>query len=77
MSEEKKTVHIGRRITRAIFNGMMIGIFGGTGLYLLTTAVNTLANSVILNPIAFLLLGLGGSVTAAIGIELSADIQES
>lgn len=74
---EKKTVHIGRRITRAVFNGMMIGIFGGTGLYLLAKAVNTFAAGAVLDPIAFLLLGLGGAFTAAIGIELSADIQES
>jgi len=74
---EKKTIHIGRRMTRAVFNGMMIGLFGGTGLYLLARAVNVLAGAVILDPIAFLLLGLGGAFSAAIGIELSADIQES
>jgi len=73
---EKKTIHIGRRITRAVFNGLMIGVFGGTGLYLLTRAVNILAGEVVLDPIAFLMLGLGGSTVAAIGIELSADIQE-
>jgi len=71
---EKPKIGIGRRIVRAIFNGMCIGIFGGAGLYLLATAVNLLAGASVINATAFLLLGLGGSVVAAIGIELSADI---
>jgi len=65
---------LGARVIRAIFNGVALGILGGTGVYILAQGVNTLAGSSILNPTAFLLIVLGGSVTASIGIELSKDL---
>ena len=74
MSEKK--VKIGARVIRALFAGSTIGIVGGLGLYLLTVAVNTIADSTVLNPIGMLLIGLGGSLVAAIGIELSKDIEQ-
>ena len=65
---------VGARVIRAIFNGFALGILGGVGVYLMATAVNDLSGTITLNPIAFLLLILGGSVTASIGIELSKDL---
>jgi len=65
---------VGARVIRAIFNGFALGILGGVGVYLLATAVNDLSGTTTLNPIAFLLLILGGSVTASVGIELSKDL---
>jgi hypothetical protein len=70
-------VSIGARIVRAIFVGSTIGIFGGIGLFLLATAVNVFAASQVFPPIGFLLLGFGGSVVGAVGVELSSDIEES
>jgi ascorbate-specific PTS system EIIC-type component UlaA len=69
-------VSIGARIIRAIFVGSTIGIFGGIGLFLLATAVNVFASSQVLPPIGFLLLGFGGSLVAAVGVELSSDMAE-
>jgi len=65
---------IGARVIRAIFNGVALGILGGTGVYILAQGVNTLAGATVLNPTAFLLIVLGGSVTASVGIELSKDL---
>ncbi len=65
---------IGARVIRAIFNGLGLGILGGTGVYILASGVNNLAGTSVLNPTAFLLIVLGGSVTASIGIELSKDL---
>jgi len=59
---------------RAIFTGFSVGILGGVGVYILSTGVNQLTGSTVLNPIAFLLLVLGGSLTASVGIELSKDL---
>lgn len=70
-------VSIGARIIRAIFIGSTIGIFGGIGLFLLATAVNVFAGSQIFPPTGFLLLGFGGSVVGAVGVELSSDIEEN
>jgi len=65
---------LGARIIRAIFNGVALGILGGVGIYILAEGVNTLSGSPILNPTAFLLIILGGSITASVGIELSKDL---
>jgi hypothetical protein len=70
-------VSIGARVIRAIFVGSTIGIFGGIGLFLLATAVNVFAGAQVFPPIGFLLLGFGGSVVGAVGVELSSDIEES
>jgi len=59
---------------RAIFTGFSVGILGGVGVYILSTGVNQLTGSTVLNPIAFLLLVLGGALTASVGIELSKDL---
>jgi len=59
---------------RAIFTGFSVGILGGVGVYILATGVNNLAGTSVLNPTAFLLIVLGGSVTASVGIELSKDL---
>jgi len=65
---------LGARMIRAIFTGFSVGILGGVGVYILSTGVNQLTGSTVLNPIAFLLLILGGSLTASVGIELSKDL---
>jgi len=65
---------LGARVIRAIFNGIALGILGGVGVYILAMGVNTLAGTSVLNPTAFLLIVLGGSVTASVGIELSKDL---
>ncbi len=57
--------------------GSTIGIFGGIGLFLLATAVNIFAGSQVFPPIGFLLLGFGGSVVGAVGVELSSDIEDA
>ena len=59
---------------RAIFTGFSVGILEGVGVYILSTGVNQLTGSTVLNPIAFLLLVLGGALTASVGIELSKDL---
>ena len=65
---------LGARMIRAIFTGFSVGILGGVGVYVLATGVNQLTGSTVLNPIAFLLLVLGGALTASVGIELSKDL---
>ena len=61
-------------MTRALFNGLSLGILGGAGIYILAQGVDTLAGTKVLNPIAFLLLIVGGSIVTSIGIELSKDL---
>lgn len=65
---------IGQKVIRAIFMGMTIGIYGGSGFWLLATAVNLFTGMLTLSPIGFLLMGLGGSLVGAIGIELTRDL---
>jgi hypothetical protein len=73
MSQPTKK-RLGARVVRAVFNGVALGILGGTGVYILASGVNSLAGSQILDPTAFLLIVLGGSVTASVGVELSKDL---
>jgi len=73
MSQPTKK-RLGARMIRAIFNGVALGILGGAGIYILAQGVDTLAGSPVLNPTAFLLIILGGSITASVGIELSKDL---
>jgi len=65
---------LGARVIRAVFNGVSLGILGGAGVYILAEGVNTLSGATTLNPTAFLLLILGASITASVGIELSKDL---
>lgn len=67
---------IAAKIIRALFVGNTIGILGGFGLYMLAVAVNTLTGATVINPTGVLLIGYGGAVTAAIGVELSKDLAE-
>jgi len=73
MSQPQKK-RLGARVTRALFNGLSLGILGGAGIYILAQGVDTLAGTQVLNPIAFLLLIVGGSIVTSIGIELSKDL---
>jgi len=50
---------------------------GGLGIYLMATAINLLAGSVVVNPTGLLILVLGSCLAAAVGIELSGDIAEN
>jgi len=59
---------------RAFFVGLSVGFAGGFGVYLLGVAVNALSNVTVLSPLAFLLLVLGFSIVASVGIELSKDL---
>jgi Co/Zn/Cd efflux system component len=68
------SIKIGRRVSRALFCGLAVGLYGGLGLYIMTEAINKLADQIVLNPVAMLLLGLGASIVSAIGIELSNDV---
>jgi len=65
------------RIVRAFFVGLSVGFAGGFGVYLLALAVNTLQNASVLNPLAFLLLVLGFTTVASVGIELSKDLENA
>lgn len=67
-------IQIGHRAIRALFNGVGIGTFTGTTTYILTKALNTLANTVVLNEIAMTLLVFGGVLFSSLGIEWSKDI---
>jgi len=73
MSQPTKK-RLGARITRAVFNGLSLGILGGAGIYILAQGVDTLAGTPVLNPTAFLLLIVGGSIVTSVGIELSKDL---
>ena len=73
MSQAPKK-RLGARITRALFNGLSLGILGGAGIYILAEGVDSLAGTQVLNPIAFLLLIVGGTIVTSIGIELSKDL---
>ena len=65
------------RIVRAFFVGLSVGFAGGFGVYLLALAVNTLSNTPVLSPLAFLLLVLGFTTVASVGIELSKDLENA
>ncbi|NPA96987.1 MAG: hypothetical protein GXO32_05245 [Crenarchaeota archaeon] len=67
---------VAARIIRGLFMGITIGVGGGIGVYFLTSAFNKIACSTIVNPIATLFLVLGVTITAAIGIELSKELEE-
>lgn len=66
---------VGQRIIRGLFAGVSVGLVGGFGLYFMAQAVNMLANKVVIDPIAILLLSFGVVVTAAVSIELSKDME--
>ena len=74
MSAQPPKKRLGARIVRAFFVGLSVGFAGGFGVYLLAVAVNTLSSTTTLSPLAFLLLVLGFSLVASIGIELSKDL---
>lgn len=62
-------------MVRALFVGSTVGMIGGLGLYMLARAVNLIAGAPVFNETAFLVLGLGGALVAAVGIELSKDME--
>jgi len=68
-------VRIAHRAIRALFNGIGIGIFSGTSIYILTKALNLLAEAEVLDPIAMTLLIIGGFMFSSLGIEWSKDIE--
>ena len=74
MSTQPPKKRLGARIVRAFFVGLSVGFAGGFGVYLLAVAVNALSSTVVLSPLAFLLLVLGFSIVASVGIELSKDL---
>ena len=74
MSTQIPRKRLGARIVRAFFVGLSVGFAGGFGVYLLAVAVNALSSAVVLSPLAFLLLVLGFSIVASVGIELSKDL---
>ncbi len=65
---------LGARLTRAFFVGLTLGFVGGIGAYLLSVAVNELAATIVVNPIAFFLLVLGFSLVGSVSVELSKDL---
>ncbi|MDI6905671.1 MAG: hypothetical protein QMD13_09365 [Candidatus Bathyarchaeia archaeon] len=69
-------VKIGHRAIRAFFNGVGIGILSGTSIYILTSALNKLAEATVLDPIAMTLFVIGGFILSSFGIEWSKDIEE-
>jgi len=69
-------VSVARRIVRAIFIGMTIGMFGFWGVYLMATALYYIAGSHVVSEVGAGLLTFGATVSAAIGAELSKDIAE-
>jgi len=68
---------LGARVVRAFFVGLSVGFAGGFGVYLLALAVNTLSKTPVLSPLAFLLLVLGFTTVASVGIELSKDLENA
>jgi len=74
MSAQPPKKRLGARIVRAFFVGLAVGFAGGFGVYLLAVAVDALSNVKVLSPLAFLLLVLGFSIVASVGIELSKDL---
>lgn len=77
MAEKKANVSVGRRVSRALFTGMMIGSFGAVGVYYMNSAINLIAGESLINAIGMALLVFGASILGAIGIELSSDIASS
>ena len=68
---------LGARVIRAIFVSSTVGLFGFLGFYLLTTAINTIAGTTVVNPIGLGLIAFGGALTGGISIELSKDLEEN
>jgi len=66
---------LGQRMVRALFVGSTVGMIGGLGLYMMARAVNLIAGIPVFNEVAFLVLGFGGALVAAVGIELSKDME--
>ena len=66
---------LGQRMIRALFVGSTVGMIGGLGLYMMARAVNLIADAPVFDEMAFLVLGLGGALVAAVGIELSKDME--
>lgn len=73
MSQNKPK--LGQRMIRALFVGSTVGMTGGLGLYMMARAVNLIADAPAFDEMAFLVLGLGGALVAAVGIELSKDME--
>jgi multisubunit Na+/H+ antiporter MnhG subunit len=72
----KPKVSVGRRVSRALFIGLMIGAFGAVGVYYMNSAINLIAGESIVNAIGMALLVFGASILGSIGIELSSDISD-
>ena len=68
---------IGKRLSKAFFNGIALGLFGGSSVYILAHGVNILAQAQVIDPIAFLVIVIGGMMTGSIGIELSKDVDDT
>jgi len=66
---------LGQRMIRALFVGSTVGMIGGLGLYMMARAVNLIADAPVFDEMTFLVLGLGGALVAAVGIELSKDME--
>ncbi len=67
---------IGAKVIRALFIGLVIGLVGGLGIYYQVVAVNIIAGYVMIPAEAILMLVIGASLSAAVGIELSGDLAE-
>ena len=63
-------------MSKGFFNGIALGLMGGSSIYILAEGVNYLAGTPVLNSIAFMVMVIGGMMTGSIGIELSKDIDE-
>ena len=69
-------VKFAQRLMRGFFTGLLGGLGGGLGLLFLCEAVNRIAGSTVLDPIAFLLLGVGMGILAGFSIEQSKEMEE-
>jgi len=67
-------VPISAKIIRAFFVGLVIALFGGLGLYMMAEGLNLQSGQQVVNPIAIVLIVIGGTIGGAIAVELSNDI---
>jgi multisubunit Na+/H+ antiporter MnhG subunit len=72
----KPKVSVGRRVSRALFIGLMIGAFGAVGVYYMNSAINMIADKSVVDAVGMMLLVFGASILGSIGIELSSDISD-
>jgi multisubunit Na+/H+ antiporter MnhG subunit len=72
----KPKVSVGRRVSRALFIGLMIGAFGAVGVYYMNSAINMIASKSVVDAVGMMLLVFGASILGSIGIELSQDISD-